>query len=82
MRWVLFIIILAPCYALETIICDYATGSYDCSVFSEDEGYLENVITVTESEGYSEPQIPLPDEEDEPREYAKKDFVPLIFRFW
>jgi hypothetical protein len=54
MRWILFIIILAPCYALEVIICEEISGSYDCQIYSEPEKpYLEDVIHVTESEGFN-----------------------------
>jgi hypothetical protein len=86
MRMILFLIILIPCYAFETIICERINGTYDCYVWSKDEvgEYLENVITVYESDGMNtsvQDEYPTDIEDEENKtEIAKNDFVwPLIF---
>lgn len=84
MKWVLFIIILAPCYALETIICERLSGFYDCQVWSESEPeYLEGVIQVYESDGMNT-SVQDDDEEEEDiarNETSREDYYPLIFPF-
>lgn len=75
----MLITILAPCYALETIICERYSGTYDCQLYSPHEEYLEDVIHVTESEGMNTEVERDIFEDEEKKEYAKQDFTPLIF---
>lgn len=92
MKWILFIIILAPCYALETIICNYVSGSYDCQVYSKEEEkeYLEDVIHVTESEGVntdlaSERNGVTSSIQEEKTQTSGHYYTPLIFplpKYW
>jgi hypothetical protein len=79
MKWIMFIIILAPCYALETIICERYTGSYDCQVYSPHEEYLEDVIHVTESEGMNTDISQNSEVGEQKEEDNRQDFAPLIF---
>lgn len=81
MKWILFIIILAPCYALETIICDYATGSYDCAVYSPDEPLLEDVIHYYESEGMNTDITQDYSENQEDTARNQHFYTPMIFPF-
>lgn len=83
MKWVLIIITLIPCYALETIICERISGTYDCQVWSEREPeYLEDVVHVYESDGMN--TSVQDDEEDEEiaRSEKKEEDPPLIFPLW
>lgn len=82
MRWILFILILIPCYAVEVIICDYATGSYDCQIYSEADKPLEDVIHTYESEGFNDSSS---QESDNEEPASEEPYEPLIFplrRFW
>lgn len=81
MRIVFFILLLVPCYALETIICERISGSYDCHVFSESEPeYLEDVIHVYESDGMN---TSVKDDDEDDTEISKKEeYPPLIFPFY